>query len=193
MKVAHGGLSQLQFVRTATTYSKKYTVQTTGIWDRIRRFLAVDPNRSSGVPSNPLFRNPPPGANPPQAYDDPVTVPAGDIADNAYFRRDIRRSYPRLSVVNQADVVGLLSVGSKADPKEDVLQIGDEGAKQLVEVKQEGEKGLARYLEKENQSLSNVLGANGMPPFPVGANRASPQGGRKYVMDVDRENGYPEE
>ncbi|KAI4160294.1 MAG: hypothetical protein LQ342_005886 [Letrouitia transgressa] len=193
MKVARGGLSQLQSVRTAATYSKKYTVQSTGIWDRIRRLLAVDPNRSSGVPLNPQFRNPPPGANPPQAYDDPVTVPAGDIADNAYFRRDIRRSYPRLSVVNQADVVGLLSVGSKADPKEDVLQIGDEGAKQLVEVKQEGEKGLARYLEKENQSLSNVLGANGMPPFPVGINRTSPQGGRKYVVDLDRENGYPEE
>ena len=173
--------------------TQKYTVRSTGIWDRIRRALAVDPNRSSGVPLNPQYRNPPPGANPPEAYDDPVTIPAGDIADNAYFRRDIRRSYPRLSVVKQADVVGLLAVGSKANPKDDVLQLGDAGAKQLIEVRQEGEKGLAHIFAKDKSSISSVLGNGGMPPFPPGANRASPQGGKQYVMDADRENGYPEE
>ncbi|KAI4208582.1 MAG: hypothetical protein LQ346_000092 [Caloplaca aetnensis] len=165
-----------------------------GIWDRIRRLLAIDPNRSSGIPLNPQFRNPPPGANPPEAYDDPVTVPAGDIAENAYFRRDIRRSYPRLSVVKQGDVVGLLSVGSKAKPKEDVLQIGDAGAKQLVQLQREGEdKGLAALFERETTSVASVLGANGMPPFPTGASRVSPDGGRKYIMDIDREEGFPEE
>ncbi|KAL8835352.1 MAG: hypothetical protein Q9170_003341 [Blastenia crenularia] len=164
------------------------------VWDRIRRILAVDPNRSSGIPLNPQYRNPPPGANPPEAYDDPVTVPSGDIAENAYFRRDIRRSYPRLSVVKQGDVVGLLSVGSKAQPKDDILQIGDAGAKQLVQVKQEAEeRGLAALFEKEKTSVASILGANGMPPFPTGASRVSAQGGRKYVMDADRENGYPEE
>ncbi|KAL8953800.1 MAG: hypothetical protein Q9222_000365 [Ikaeria aurantiellina] len=164
-----------------------------GIWDRIRRFLAVDPDRSSGIPLNPQYRNPPPGANPPGAYDDPVTVPAGDIAENAYFRRDIRRSYPRLSVVKQADVVGLLSVGSKAEPKEDILQLGDAGAKQLVQVQNKGEsKGLAAYFKQEKIGIASVLNANGMPPFPTGANRTSPEGGRKYVVDLDRENGFPE-
>ncbi|KAL8662500.1 MAG: hypothetical protein Q9202_004645 [Teloschistes flavicans] len=175
-------------------HEKKYTVRSTGIWDRIRRALAIDPNRSSGVPLNPQYRNPPPGANPPQAYDDPVTVPAGDIAENAYFRRDIRRSYPRPSVVKQADVVGLLSVGSKAKPKEDVLQIGDAGAEQLVQVQRAGEdKGLSAFFEKEKTSVASILGPTGLPPFPTGASLASPEGGRKYIMDVDRENGYPEE
>ncbi|KAI4136479.1 MAG: hypothetical protein LQ341_005597, partial [Variospora aurantia] len=143
-----------------------------GIWGRIRRALAVDPNRSSGVPLNPQYRNPPPGANPPETYDDPVTVPAGDIAENAYFRRDIRRSYPRLSVVKQGDVVGLLSVGSKAKPKEVALQIGDAGAKHLVQARQEREEiGLAALFEKEKSSMASVLGATGMPPFPTGGRR----------------------
>lgn len=166
------------------------------MWERIRRALAVDPNRSTGVPLNPQYRNPPPGANPPRAYDDPVTFPAGDIADNAYYKRDIRRNYPRLSVVKQADIVGLLSVGSKASPREDIMQIGDAdaGAKQLAQVKHEGEeKGLANLFAKDQKSIKSVIGHNGLPPFPSGMSRASPEGGREYVMDADREEGYPEE
>ncbi|KAL9583827.1 MAG: hypothetical protein Q9212_002478 [Teloschistes hypoglaucus] len=191
---AKGGAKQLVSARTAHSYLKKYTVRSTGIWDRIRRALAIDPDRSSGVPLNPQYRNPPPGANPPQAYDDPVTVPAGDIAENTYFRRDIRRSYPRPSIVKQADVVGLLSVGSKVKPREDVLQSGDAGAKQLVQVQQAGEeKGLSAFFEKEKTRVASILGPTGLPPFPTGASLASPEGGRKYIMDVDRENGYPEE
>lgn len=145
------------------------------------------------MPLNPQYRNPPPGANPPEAYDDPVTVPSGDLAENAYYKRDIRRSYPRLSVVKQADVVGLLSVGSKANPKEEVLQIGDAGAKQLVQVKQEGEeKGLAAFFAKDEGNTASIFGPGGLPPFPSGMSRTSPVGGRKYVMDADRAEGYPE-
>lgn len=168
-------------------------MQSKGVWDRIRRALAVDPNRSSGVPLNPQFRNPPPGANPPHVYDDPVTVPAGDLAENPYYRRDMRRSYPRLSVVNQADAVGLLTVGSQSKPRENILQIGDAGKTQLVQIKQEGEaKGLAVLFEKDKKAVGSVLGSNGLPPFPVGNSRVSPRGGRKYILDENRENGYPE-
>ncbi|KAF6224091.1 hypothetical protein HO133_010665 [Letharia lupina] len=189
-----GAARQLQSARTATAVWKKYTVQSHGVWERIRRALAIDPERSTGIPLNPQYRNPPPGANPPEAYDDPVTVPAGDIAENAYYKRDIRRNYPRLSVVKQADVVGLLSVGSKANPKEDVLQIGDAGAKQMVQLKQEGEqKGLSAFFEKDKNVTAGIFGPDGLPPFPSGMSRASPVGGRKYVMNADREQGYPEE
>ena len=143
---------------------------------------------------NVQYRNPPPGAIPPQDYDDPVTLPAGDIAENAYYKRDVRRNYPRLSVVNQADVVGLLSVGSRANPKEGVLQIGDAGTKQLVQVKQDGEeRGLAAFFEKDKKAVTGIFGPDGLPPFPGGMNRVSPKGGKGYVMDVDREEGYPEE
>jgi hypothetical protein len=122
--------------KTLCLCEQKYTVQPSGFWARLNKLLAIDPNRSTGVPLNPQFRNPPPGGNDPKAYDDPTTVPAADIAGNPYWQRDVRRSYPKRSVVNQSDVVGLLSVGSAAAPKEDVLQIGDAGKKQLVEVKE---------------------------------------------------------
>ncbi|KAL9131029.1 MAG: hypothetical protein Q9217_000915 [Psora testacea] len=178
--------------KSAQAMAEKYTVQSHGIWDRIRRALAVDPNRSTGVPLNPQYRNPPPGANPPEVYDDPVTIPSGDLAENPYYRRDVRRSYPKLSVVNQADVVGLLSVGSRAAPKEGILQEGDAGAKQLVQVKEEGEeKGLSAYFEKNK--TTSVFEPGGLPPFPPGMNRTLPEGGRKYVMTEQGEEGYPEE
>ena len=56
---------------------QKQTLQSHGIWERIRRTFAIDPDRSNGVPLNPHFRNPPPGSNDPQGYTDPVTTPAG--------------------------------------------------------------------------------------------------------------------
>lgn len=97
-------------------------------------------------------------------------------------------------MVKQGDVVGLLSLGSKAKPRDDVLQLGDAGAKQLVQVKQDGEEtGLAAFFEKEKNSTASIFGSDGLPPFPSGMSRTSPVGGRKYVMDADREQGYPEE
>ncbi len=64
-------------------------------------------------------------------------------------------------------MVALLSVGSAASPKEDVLQIGDAGNKQLVEVKEEGERGLSAFLQKDGNALKGVLGPDGLPPMPV--------------------------
>ncbi|OJJ49505.1 hypothetical protein ASPZODRAFT_156623 [Penicilliopsis zonata CBS 506.65] len=164
---------------------KKYTVQSTGIWERLRRLLAVDPTRSTGVPLNAQFRNPSPGALPPLSYDDPVTVPAADLADNPYWKRDVRRNYPRLSTVNQADAVGLLSFGSRAAPNDSALKIGEAGEKQLVESKREGEeRGLAALFNKDKSSVQNALGANGLPPTPCNLNSAS-----KYQLGD--EHGYP--
>lgn len=110
------------------------------------------------------FRNPPPGGLDPQSYDEAVTTPASDIADNPYWKRDVRRAYPKLSTVTQGDAVGLLSLGSAADPSPKLLA-GDEGAKQLVEVKEQGSKGLAAFFEKEKATA--VLGEGGLPPRPV--------------------------
>lgn len=170
--------------------SKKYTIGSTGVWEMIRKFFALDPNRSTGVPLNPQYRNPPPGALDPNTYDDPTTVPAADIADNPYWKRDVRRSYPRISAVSQGDVVGLLRVGSAANPSEKLLA-GSEGSKQLVAVKQEGEeKGLAVLFEQQ-KAVGSVLGEDGMPPFPV------PQGRAKYSKHIELlgeqsyENRYP--
>ena len=162
---------------------QKYTVQSTTFWDKIRRFFAVDPERSTGVPLNPHFRNPPPGALDPNGYDDPTTAPAADIADNLYWKRDVRRSYPRRSLVSQGDVVGLLSVGSAADPSQKVL-VGEEGSKQLVTLRQEGEeKGLASYFAQQ-QSTGSVLNKDGMPPLPPSLGSA--QRGRNIQLSAEQ-------
>ena len=173
---------------------QKYTLQSNGVWERIRALFAVDANRSNGIPLNPQYRNPPPGANPPEAYDDPVTVPAGDIAQNQYFNRDSRRAYPRLSVVKQADVVGLLTVGSKAKPNEEALQIGDAGTKQLADLKTVGEDtGLAAFFAQKKEAGVSVLGPGGLPPLPGGLYREANDGIKKYTLDVDRTEGFPPE
>lgn len=166
---------------------QKYTVQPTGIWARINNFFAVDPKRSTGIPMNPQFRNPPPGSNDANAYDDPVTVPAADLAENPYWKRDVRRQYPKLSVVKQQDVVALLTVGSAAAPKEDVLQIGDAGNKQLVELKSEGEKGLSAFFQKQTAAAKSVLGPDGLPPLPASRHLT----GKKYRLEAEEDQGYP--
>lgn len=156
-------------------------MQPQGIWARVSDWLQLDSGRSTGIPVNTIYRNPPPGANDPRDYDDPVTIPAGDIAENPYWKRDVRRNYPRLSVVNQGDVVGLLTVGSKSDPREDVLQIGEAGSKQLVAVQEEGEKGgLPAFFQKDKKNMASVLGPDGLPPMP--ANLGQNMNGKRYEL-----------
>lgn len=167
--------------------SQKYSLQSTGIWERIRRVLAVDPDRSTGIPLNSQYRLPTPGSLPPLSYDDPVTVPAGDLADNPYWKRDVRRNYPQLSTVSQADAVGLLSLGSQAAPKDSVLQVGEAGEKQLVSVKEEGEeRGLAALFEKDQKSIQGVLGANGLPPTPRNINTVPQPTQSKYELTQEQ-------
>jgi hypothetical protein len=170
-------------------FSQKYTVQSTGVWERIRRLLAVDPSRSNGVPLNPQFRNPPPGSNDPFSFVDPVTVPAADIAENPYWKRDSRRNYPQLSTISQADVVGLLSLGSQSAPKKEL--IGEAGTKELGVVKSEGEAGgLAKYFERSGKAGTvAALGKDGLPPLPSGASLK--EGADKYHLTA--ENAYPEQ
>lgn len=121
---------------------------------------------------NPQYRLPTPGGADPKLYDDPTTVPAADLAENPYWKRDVRRSYPKLSVVKQPDVVALLSVGNAKNPKEDVLQIGNAGAKQLIALKEEGEKGLSAFFEKDKSAFVSILGPDGLPPLPSSAHPA---------------------
>ncbi|CEJ91627.1 Putative NADH-ubiquinone oxidoreductase-like protein [[Torrubiella] hemipterigena] len=172
--------------------AKKHTVQSTGVWEALRRVFALDPERSNGVPLNPTFRLPAPGANDPLEYDDPVTLPAGDIAGNPYWKRDTRRAYPRLSVVNQADVVSLLTVGSEAQPK--VELIGEAGEKQLVAAKQDGQtNGLSKFLAKSSAGVATKdVFIGGLPPTPSGQSLSSGKWDvHKYKLV--NEASYPEE
>ncbi|KAL9944943.1 hypothetical protein ACHAP0_000189 [Verticillium nonalfalfae] len=172
---------------------QKHTLQSTGLSERIRRAFAIDPNRSSGVPLNPVFRNPAPGAYDPLSYNDPVTIPAGDIADNAYFKRDSRRAYPQTSVFGQPDVVSLLTVGSAASPKVDL--IGEAGAKALVEAQAEGEKGgLAVFLQKKSPGeVKQDVFIGGLPPTPAGTAQAADGTWNVHKYEPKTEGSYPAE
>ncbi|KAG6038166.1 hypothetical protein E4U19_001089 [Claviceps sp. Clav32 group G5] len=170
--------------------AQKQTLQSTGIWETIRRALALDPNRSNGVPLNPYYRNPAPGSNDPAAFEDPVTMPAGDIANNPYWKRDHRRNYPRLSVMKQADVAGLLTLGSAASPK--VELIGEAGEQQLVKVQEEGQKmGLAKCLEMATGDVTKDVFVNGLPPLPSGQSLVRGKWD-VYEYKMTEERSYPE-
>ncbi|KAK8115175.1 21 kDa subunit of NADH dehydrogenase [Apiospora kogelbergensis] len=175
----------------AVSLSQKYTLEPTGVWARVRRAFALDPNRSSGVPLNPTYRWPTPGGTDPMLYDDPVTVPAGDIADNPYWKRDARRAYPTLSFVNQGDAVALLG---------DL--VGEAGEKALAVAKEEGQKtGLAEFFEQKGKqgvlTAAQDLFVNGLPPMPSGQNLKADGSGawevKEYELLEDQSygDGYP--
>ena len=119
-------------------------------------------------------------------YDDPVTLPAGDIAGNPYWQRDTRRAYPRISAVTQKDAVALLTVGSEAAPKQEL--VGEAGEKAVVAAESEGDKGLASFLQ-QNQVGEEVL-INGMPPLPSGQALGSGEWNvHKYKLGEDQAYG----
>ncbi|KAI3403986.1 hypothetical protein KGF56_003253 [Candida oxycetoniae] len=109
---------------------KKYTTRSRGIWEKLRQLLVLVPNRSSGNPVVSLFRSIPPGerVREAKAYQDPITVPAGDIKGNPYFKRDYRRNYPQTHAFDQTKISGLLQLGNAAHPR---ISIGDKGNKEL--------------------------------------------------------------
>jgi hypothetical protein len=87
-----------------------------------------------------------------------------------------------LSVLKQADVVGLLTVGSKAAPKEEVLKLGDAGNQQLVEIKETAEeRGLAAFFQDNGKDAKAILGPDGLPPSPPNLNPSA-----AYTMETEQ-------
>lgn len=121
-------------------------------------------------------------------YDDPVTIPAGDIADNPYWKRDSRRAYPTLSFVNQGDAVALLGVGSAAAPKQEL--VGEAGEKALAVAREAGQqKGLAEFFEEKGKqgvmTAAADLFVNGLPPMPSGQALKADNSGAWEVKDYE--------
>lgn len=143
---------------------KKYTTRPKGIWEKIRQLLVLVPNRSSGNPLVEHFRAVPPGARieEARAYKDPITLPAGDIKGNPYFKRDYRRNYPQIHAFDQTRVSGLLTLGSAANPR---VSVGEKGAKELAEFSADKSVSLLTVLNGVDTSVIRglVLGATGEP------------------------------
>lgn len=143
----------------------KYTSGSKGIWEKVRQFLVPVPNRSTGNPVANLYRAIPPGERVETArkYKDPATIPAGDIKDNAYHKRDYRRNYPRVQAFDQSKVSGLLKLGSAANPR---ISIGDQGSKELQPFTDPTQAiSLSTTLESVNPSVvkGELLGKEGEP------------------------------
>ncbi len=146
-----------------TPLTQKYTVGSKGIWEKLRVFLAIAPNRSSGNPIVPLYRVPTPGSRPEAVvYEDPSSHPTNDIAENPYWKRDSRRAYPRTAFFDQKTVSGLLTLGSEATPR---IANGEEGTKALLNIHQGGVP-LSQALQQSSKDViyGEVLTVNGLPP-----------------------------
>ncbi|KIY64155.1 NADH dehydrogenase 21 kDa subunit [Cylindrobasidium torrendii FP15055 ss-10] len=91
--------------------STLYHLSPKGFWKKFTDNVVVNPEISSGLPLSEMFRYPPPASRP-EKYSTPATK-ASDIAENPYWKRDVRRNYPQLSVVTQAGLSSLLIEHSK--------------------------------------------------------------------------------
>jgi len=83
-----------------------YHLSPKGFWKKFRDVVVVNPEISSGLPLAALNRYPQPGSRP-EPYATPATK-ASDPAQNPYWKRDVRRAYPQLSVVTQEELSSFL-------------------------------------------------------------------------------------
>ncbi|PPR07381.1 hypothetical protein CVT26_013697 [Gymnopilus dilepis] len=83
-----------------------YHLSPKGFWKKFREVVSVNPEISSGLPLPNANRFPPPASRP-EKYSTPATK-ASDIAQNPYWKRDVRRAYPQLSVITQPALSTLL-------------------------------------------------------------------------------------
>ncbi|KAF6761170.1 21 kDa subunit of NADH dehydrogenase [Ephemerocybe angulata] len=86
--------------------STLYHLTSKGFWKKFRDAVVVNPEISTGLPLATEHRYPPPASRP-EKYSTPATK-ASDPAQNPYWKRDVRRVYPQLSVVSQSELSGLL-------------------------------------------------------------------------------------
>ncbi|EIM81167.1 NADH dehydrogenase subunit [Stereum hirsutum FP-91666 SS1] len=89
-----------------------YHLAPRGFWKKFRDATVVNPDISSGLPLAAVNRRPQPASRP-EKYSTPATK-ASDPAQNPYWKRDVRRAYPQLSVVTQSELSTLLIQHSSA-------------------------------------------------------------------------------
>ncbi|KAF7315707.1 RRM domain-containing protein [Mycena indigotica] len=92
--------------------STLYHLSPKGFWKKFRAVAAVNSEISTGLPLPSIHRFPPPASRP-EKYSTPATK-ASDPAQNPYWKRDVRRAYPQLSVVTQSELSALLIEHSAA-------------------------------------------------------------------------------
>jgi hypothetical protein len=125
-------------------------------------------------------------ASRPEEYIDPLTSPAADLAENPYWKRDARRSYPRTLVYSQPYIAGLLSYGNAASPR---IAAGETGIKALAQVTS-GQLELTGVLASSDVGREILARNGGRPPLP-GTGKGRVQWRYRLVEDGDQ--AYSEE
>lgn len=170
---------------------KKYTTQSTGIWEKIRQLLSLVPNRSSGNPIVSHFRAVPPGerVNESKKYAESITIPSGDIKGNPFHKRDHRRNYPQVHGFNQTKVSGLLQLGSASNPR---ISVGDKGTKELAAFDASTHVNLSTTLSSvpANVVKGELLGKAGEPIVAPSLNKFSWSISEEPVLGLYTDN-YP--
>ncbi|KAG5520042.1 hypothetical protein PMAC_001118 [Pneumocystis sp. 'macacae'] len=149
----------------------------TGFWHWLRQWLVIDPNRSSGLTRNNQFRKPSPGT-PAKPYVGPLNLPASDIAENPYWKRDTLRNYPRLSVITQETLAELLLLGN---PKCPAIDEASETSETNIESVANRSLSIVLQHVPSVEVQNMMLTEKGIAPLP----------GKPYHWLLDQQGGYP--
>jgi len=114
------------------------------MFDRAGDAVVVNPEISSGLPLPTVNRYPQPGSRP-EKYATPATK-ASDPAQNPYWKRDVRRAYPQLSMVTQEELSILLLQG----PEHQAVAAPAAGVK-------EGDKSAVPATQSDAQDLTAAI------------------------------------
>ncbi|KAL1922925.1 uncharacterized protein VTP21DRAFT_9301 [Calcarisporiella thermophila] len=131
---------------------------TRGFWRLVKKLFTVNPEVSDGVYVR-EFRRPAPGS-PINKYE-MLKTKNSDVADNYYFKRDMRRAFPREAIYSQQEVAGLLlaaHAGSLPAPSE-------ASGETSVTARTEGNAALTEALAKISQN-EVLYDAQKLPPLP---------------------------
>ncbi|EMD37554.1 hypothetical protein CERSUDRAFT_154260 [Gelatoporia subvermispora B] len=150
-----------------------YHLNPKGFWRKFRDAVVANPEISSGLPIQGLHRYPPPGSRP-ERYSTPATK-ASDPAQNPYWKRDVRRAYPQLSVVTQAELSGLLIEHSQAQAVAAPAAEGQDAAKSDVPVEAKEPVDLTQAIA-EIASSKKIFSESKLPPvLPIPFKRWVPE------------------
>ncbi|KAJ2415665.1 hypothetical protein GGI10_001537 [Coemansia sp. RSA 2530] len=127
-------------------------------WQKVGSKVWLSDYSDSMIPRT-TFRSPAPASQP--EYKRPVTA-ASDLFNNQYYKRDVRRNYPRTEVYTQSDVGRLLLSANVAEALPTPAASG-EGA-QAAEVPAAVE--IKDVVEALSKLQEPVYSTSNMPPAP---------------------------
>ncbi|KAG8804533.1 hypothetical protein FRC17_005941 [Serendipita sp. 399] len=151
-----------------------YHLSPRGFWKKFRDVVVVNPEISSGLPLPDKHRYPQPGSRP-ELYSTPATK-ASDVAQNPYWKRDVRRQYPRLSVITQSDYSQILLASPQAQSIAAPNASAEGTTETSVSTPASTTKAVATLSEllKEINTSQSAFSESNLPPTPTNMGKWDP-------------------